>query len=56
MQPSVAAELGLRSDVIVGPGAGDQHAGAVGLGLAEGEVLYSLGTSGVVITTSADGL
>ena len=53
VQPSVAAELGLRSDVIVGPGAGDQHAGAVGLGLAEGEVLYSLGTSGVVITTSA---
>ena len=44
--------LGLRSDVVVGPGAGDQHAGAVGLGLAEGEVLFSLGTSGVVITVS----
>ena len=52
VHPRIAAELGLRSDVIVGPGAGDQHAGAVGLGLAEGEVLYSLGTSGVVITVS----
>jgi len=49
---SIARELGLRSDVVIGPGAGDQHAGAVGLGLAEGEVLYSLGTSGVVITVS----
>ena len=52
--PSVARELGLRDDVVVGPGAGDQHAGAVGLGLAEGEVLYSLGTSGVVISVSQD--
>ncbi len=52
VQPHIAAELGLRSDVVVGPGAGDQHAGAVGLGIAEGDVLYSLGTSGVVITTS----
>ncbi len=52
VQPAAAAELGLRADVIVGPGAGDQHAGAVGLGLAQGEVLYSLGTSGVVITVS----
>jgi xylulokinase len=52
VHPRVAAELGLRTDVVVGPGAGDQHAGAVGLGLAEGEVLYSLGTSGVVITVS----
>jgi xylulokinase len=52
VQSSVAKELGLRSDVAVGPGAGDQHAGAVGLGLAEGEVLYSLGTSGVVMVVS----
>ena len=52
VDPATAVELGLRPDVLVGPGAGDQHAGAVGLGLAEGEVLYSLGTSGVVITVS----
>ncbi|GAA2726680.1 xylulokinase [Cellulomonas aerilata] len=47
-----AGELGLRPDVVVGPGAGDQHAGALGIGLAPGQVLYSLGTSGVVMTTS----
>jgi len=45
-----AAELGLRPGVIVGPGAGDQHAGAAGLGMRDGEVVYSLGTSGVVFT------
>lgn len=50
--PAAADEFGLRRDVIVGPGAGDQHAGAVGMGLGEGEVLYSLGTSGVVISVS----
>lgn len=47
-----AAALGLRPDVVVGAGAGDQHAGAVGIGLGPGQVLYSLGTSGVVMTTS----
>ena len=52
VDPAVAADLGLRRDVVIGPGAGDQHAGAVGMGLAEGEVLYSLGTSGVVISVS----
>ncbi|MFC4613597.1 xylulokinase [Cellulomonas algicola] len=47
-----ARALGLRDDVVVGAGAGDQHAGALGIGLAPGQVLYSLGTSGVVMTTS----
>lgn len=47
-----AEALGLRRDVIVGPGGGDQHVGALGIGLAPREVLYSLGTSGVVMTTS----
>jgi xylulokinase len=47
---TVAAELGLRSDVVVGPGGGDQHLAAVGMGLARGEVAFSLGTSGVVFT------
>lgn len=52
VMPSVADELGLGRDVLVGPGGGDQHLGAVGLGLASGEVAYSLGTSGVVCTVS----
>ncbi|MFI0424720.1 xylulokinase [Spongiactinospora sp. 9N601] len=47
-----ARELGLRPDTPVGPGGGDQHLGAVGLGLAEGDVAYSLGTSGVVLSVS----
>ena len=47
-----ARALGLRPDVVVGAGAGDQHAGALGIGLAPRQVLYSLGTSGVVMTTS----
>ena len=45
-----ANDLGLRPDVIVGAGGGDQHLGAVGLGLTFGDVAYSLGTSGVVMT------
>lgn len=52
--PEVAAELGLSARVVVGPGAGDQHAGAVGLGMSDGEVAYSLGTSGVVLTPTPD--
>lgn len=50
--PEVASELGLGPDVVVGAGGGDQHLGAVGLGLGVGEVAYSLGTSGVVLTVS----
>jgi xylulokinase len=53
IRASVAAALGLRPDVAVGPGAGDQHAGALGVGMREGDVVYSLGTSGVVLTESA---
>ncbi|WP_369133979.1 xylulokinase [Modestobacter sp. I12A-02662] len=49
---AAAAELGLRPDVVVGPGGGDQHLGAVGLGLRTGDVTYSLGTSGVVLALS----
>lgn len=48
--PHIAAELGLRPGVIVGPGGGDQHLAAVGMGLRRGEVAFSLGTSGVVFT------
>lgn len=53
IRPEVATELGLPSGVIVGPGAGDQHAAALGVGMREGDVVYSLGTSGVVLTESA---
>lgn len=48
--PAVAAELGLRPGTLVGPGGGDQHLAAVGMGLRAGEVAFSLGTSGVVFT------
>lgn len=50
---SAAADaLGLRRDTIVGPGAGDQHASALGLGARPTDVVYVLGTSGVVFATS----
>ncbi len=48
--PAVAESLGLRAGVLVGPGGGDQHLAAVGMGLRKGEVAFSLGTSGVVFT------
>lgn len=50
----MADHLGLGQDVLVGPGGGDQHLGAVGVGVGPGDVVYSIGTSGVVLTTSAD--
>ena len=43
-----ADELGLPHDVVVGPGTGDNMAAALGLGLDEGDVVMSLGTSGTV--------
>lgn len=52
--PGVAAELGLSPSVVVGPGGGDQHLAAAGLGMRDGEVTYSLGTSGVVFTPTPD--
>ena len=45
---SVAAELGLPEGVIVGPGTGDNMGAALGLGLATGDAVMSLGTSGTV--------
>lgn len=53
VRPAIAADLGLRPGVVVGPGGGDQHLAAVGIGLREGEVAFSLGTSGVVFTPAA---
>ena len=46
--PEIAAELGVSPDAVVGAGAGDQHAGAIGLGASHGDIVYVLGTSGVV--------
>ena len=48
IEPHVAAELGLSEGVIVGPGTGDNMAAALGLGMSEGDVTFSLGTSGTV--------
>lgn len=55
--PDVLVELGLpagTAPVLVGPGGGDQHATALGLGVRPGDVVYSFGTSGVVMALSAD--
>jgi xylulokinase len=41
-----AAALGLRPGIPVGPGTGDNAAAALGLGIAPGEPVISLGTSG----------
>jgi len=44
--------LGMEGMVIVGAGGGDQHAAALGLGMLPGDVVYSFGTSGVVMSVS----
>ena len=48
--PSTSA--GTWGDAIVGPGTGDNMAAALGLGLVEGDVAISLGTSGTVFAVS----
>ncbi|MFB9378072.1 xylulokinase [Kineococcus gynurae] len=53
LTPVAAEHLGLPGGVLVGPGGGDQHAAALGLGAGPGDVTFSLGTSGVVFTPSA---
>ncbi|GAA0430134.1 xylulokinase [Leifsonia naganoensis] len=45
-------ELELPPGVLVGAGGGDQHAAALGLGIVDGDVVYSFGTSGVVSALS----
>ncbi|MFT4232331.1 MAG: FGGY family carbohydrate kinase, partial [Leucobacter sp.] len=49
-----AVALGIEAGAIVTAGGGDQHASAVGLGIAEGDLVFALGTSGVVFTTTPD--
>jgi xylulokinase len=48
LKVDVATQLGLPHSVVVAPGTGDNMGGALGLGLAEGDVVMSLGTSGTV--------
>ncbi|KQR37475.1 xylulokinase [Microbacterium sp. Leaf159] len=50
--PAAAAELGITGQIPVGVGGGDQHAAALGLGVRTGDVVYSIGTSGVVSTVT----
>ena len=50
--PEAAAQLGLTAGIAVAPGSGDVHAAALGLGLEEGDLVYGLGTSGVVFAIS----
>jgi xylulokinase len=47
-----AAQLGIGGGVPVGAGGGDQHAAYLGLGLIDGDQYFSIGTSGVVATSS----
>jgi len=48
-----ARALGLKDNVIVGPGTGDNMAGALGIGLRPRDVAISLGTSGTVYAVSS---
>ena len=48
-----ANELGLPSNVVVGPGSGDNMGGALGLGLRTGDLAISIGTSGTAYAVSA---
>lgn len=54
LSTAAARELGLRSDVVVGAGAGDQHVSALALGVHPGDLAYVFGTSGVVFTVSRE--
>jgi xylulokinase len=49
---AAATAFGLPESVVVGPGTGDNMAAALGIGLAPGDVVISLGTSGTVYAVS----
>lgn len=53
LQDSAASALGLPAGVLVGPGSGDNMAAALGLGLDDGDLVISLGTSGVAYARSS---
>ncbi len=48
-----AEQVGAHGPVALGPGAGDNAAAALGLGAGPGDVVVSIGTSGVVTAVSA---
>ena len=50
--PAAAAATGLRVGALVGPGTGDNMGAALGLGLAPGTPVMSLGTSGTAYLVS----
>ncbi len=50
---TLALGVGPLTGALLGPGAGDNAAAALGLGMVEGDVVLSLGTSGVVSAVSA---
>lgn len=52
VQAPVAGELGTSAGVVVGPGCNDQPPALLALGLRDGDVLISIGTSGTVSTRS----
>ncbi|MCD8325858.1 MAG: xylulokinase [Lachnospiraceae bacterium] len=53
VKPEIAAQLGIREDVIVAAGAGDNAAAAVGTGtVGDGQCNLSLGTSGTLFISS----
>jgi len=53
LRPGLAAEWGLPADVLIAGGAGDNAAGAVGVGvIRSGQAFLSLGTSGVYFVAS----
>ena len=53
LRPDLAGEWGMPADAVIAGGAGDNAAGAVGVGVVEpGQALLSLGTSGVYFVAS----
>lgn len=54
IRPEIAEDLGIDCSAVVAAGGGDQHLAAQGIGLQEGDVAFSLGTSGVVFATTSE--
>jgi xylulokinase len=54
VQAAAATELGLSEGALVGAGTGDNMAAALGLGLAPGEPVISLGTSGTAYAAMSE--